>query len=185
MKSSFDGIRAERVPRAPALCVPGPQEPPHVLAARGAATGRLAPQILQAQVAEMEAQLAEGLRQIAALKEDKVDVHRQRMEEIKALRVQLCTTTKEVVALRAAHESDNLQLHQAMVEIEGSLQSTRDEVQAWSAQARAQQAQGVQRMASMEQTLEGLCSTLEASGREGQSQAAIIRDDIGRLRGAI
>merc|ERR1719188_1948708 len=107
------------------------------------------------------------------------------MSEINALQQQLSMKTAELESLKKSYSTTHQQLQNNLIQIQGQLQATSSEIHTTKKQAQAVQEQAQHKMNEVEYSVQRLRGALEATGREGQSHAMLIQEDIANLHEAL
>eukprot|EP00747_Dinoflagellata_sp_TGD_P184621 gnl/TRDRNA2_/TRDRNA2_40429_c0_seq1.p1 gnl/TRDRNA2_/TRDRNA2_40429_c0~~gnl/TRDRNA2_/TRDRNA2_40429_c0_seq1.p1 ORF type:complete len:253 (+),score=51.49 gnl/TRDRNA2_/TRDRNA2_40429_c0_seq1:62-820(+) len=193
--SSSDGERQ------PLLVPPGPSDWPacrHGVAERQS-LGAAAPDMqsrnhqepscgfeaTQAQLTELQAELARAQGLIASLADSKAASEHTLLTEIRALRERIAEQGTEMQAFEASQVREQRCLEFDLERLQRELVSKKAEARSAHELARGARERAAARLGNMELTLDGLYGRLEASGVEGQSQAALLRRDIASLHGAM
>jgi len=142
-------------------------------------------QQMQSQLTDLREKLTNAFGEITSLVKQKTATDQELMSEITALQQQLSMKTAELEALKKSYSSTHQQLQNTLIHIQGQLQSTSSEIHNAKRQAQAVQGDAEKKMNGVGQTLQRLRGLLETTGREGQSHAMLIQEDIAKLHEAL
>merc|ERR1719387_608068 len=107
------------------------------------------------------------------------------MSEIQALNSQLSMKSAELDALKKSYSSTHQQLQNNLIQTQQQLQTTSGEIHTAKKHSQAVQESASSKMAQVDQSLQRLRGLLESTGREGQSHAMLIQEDIAKLHEAL
>jgi len=142
-------------------------------------------QQMQSQLTDLREKLTSAFGEITSLVKQKTATDQEMMSEINALSQQLSMKTAELEALKKSYSTTHQQLQNNLIQIQGQLQNTSGEIHAAKQQAEGVQDGAHQKMTEVEHHLQRLRVTLDTTGREGQSHAVLIQEDIAKLHEAL
>jgi len=138
-------------------------------------------QQMQSQLTDLREKLTSAFAEITSLVKQKTATDQELNSEIQALHTQLAMKTAELEALKKSYSSTHQQLQNNLIQTQQQLQTTSGEIHAAKKQAQAVQESASSKMTQVEQALQRLRGLLEGTGREGQSHAMLIQEDIAKL----
>lgn len=142
-------------------------------------------QQMQSQLTDLRERLTGAFGEITSLVKQKTATDQELMSEIKTLQQQLSMKTAELEALKRSYSTTHQQLQNNIIQIQGLLQASSGEIHAVKQQAEAVQDQASQKLGEVDATMQRLRGVLESTGRESQSHAMQIQEDIARLHEAL
>jgi chromosome segregation ATPase len=142
-------------------------------------------QQMQSQLTDLREKLTSAFGEITSLVKQKTATDQELNSEIGALHSQLHMKTAELEALKKSYSSTHQQLQNNLIQTQQQLQTTSGEISAAKKQAQAVQESAFGKMTQVEQALQRLRGLLEGTGREGQSQAMLIQEEIFKLHEAL
>merc|ERR1712232_112398 len=107
------------------------------------------------------------------------------LSEINALQQQLSMKTAELESLKKSYSGTHQQLQNSLIQIQGQLQQTNSEMHAAKQQAQQVQDGAQQKLTEVEHNARRIRESLETSGRESQSHAMMVQEDIAKLHEAL
>jgi len=142
-------------------------------------------QQMQSQLTDLREKLTSAFGEITSLVKQKTATDQELNSEIHALHSQLAMKTAELEALKKSYSSTHQQLQNNLIQTQQQLQTTSGEIHTAKKQAQAVQESAFSKMTQVEQALQRLRGLLEGTGREGQSHAMLIQEDIAKLHEAL
>merc|ERR1719387_1295784 len=142
-------------------------------------------QQMQSQLTDLREKLTSAFGEITALVKQKTATDQELMSEINSLQQQLSMKSAELEALKKSYSSTHQQLQNNLIQIQSQLQTTSSDIQTAKKLAQTVQEGAQAKMSEVEQALLRLRQTLESTGREGNSHALLIQEDIGKIHEAL
>jgi len=142
-------------------------------------------QQMQSQLTDLREKLTGAFNEITSLTKQKTETDQALHSEIAALHSQLAMKSSELEALKKSYSSTHQQLQNNLIQTQQQLQSVNSEIQQAKKRAQAVQESALANMGDIEQSVQRFRGLLETTGREGQSHAMLIQEDIAKLHEAL
>lgn len=142
-------------------------------------------QQMQSQLTDLREKLAGAFNEITSLTKQKTETDQALHGEIAALHSELAMKSSELDALKKSYSSTHQQLQNNLVQTQQQLQSINSEILQTKKRAQAVQESALAHMGEIEQSVQRFRGVLDSTGREGQSHAMQIQEDIAKLHEAL